>query len=265
MYSKSRLVFKWLQYYIHASNGKGHGIHSPFVYEFIRKVLNDRKFYEEYGRIEALRNKLHGNKRVIQVNDSGAGSSSSTGTMRSVSDITHRSVSTQKFGRLLYRLAKFYKAGNIIEMGSSVGISAAYLVMANPDSKLITIEGSAAIAGIARENFITLGLKNIRLINSDFARVLPDVINSNPPSDLIFIDGNHRKKPVLEYFELILGKISKSSLIIIHDIHWSSEMEEAWSVVQADPRVKLSIDIFSAGLVFLREEFKVKQKFIIRF
>jgi predicted O-methyltransferase YrrM len=265
MYSKSHLVFKWLQYYFHASNGKGHGIHSPFVYEFIREVLNDRKFYEEYGRIEVLRKKLLGDKRSLQIDDPGAGSSFHTGTIRSVSEITRRSVSTKKFARLLYRLAKYYQAGRIIELGTSVGISAAYLAMANPDSKLITIEGSDTIAGIARENFNILGLKNIQLTNGDFVQVLPDVLSSNPPYDLIFIDGNHRKKPVLEYFELVLGKISKSSLIIIHDIHWSREMEEAWSVVMADPRVKMSIDIFSAGLVFLREEFKVKQNFIIRF
>jgi predicted O-methyltransferase YrrM len=265
MYSKSRLVFKWLQYRFHASNGKGHGIHSPFVYEFIRKVLNDQEFYHDYERIELLRKQLLGDKSILQVNDAGAGSSFHSGAMRSVSDITRRSVSTQKFGRLLYRLAKYYQTNRIIELGSSMGISTAYLAMANPDSKLITIEGSAAIAGVARKNFNALDLKNIQLVCGDFADTLTKVIDSFPRADLIFIDGNHRKKPVLEYFEQILGKISKTSLIIIHDIHWSSEMEEAWAIVQADPRVKLSIDLFSAGLVFFREEFVVKQKFVIRF
>ena len=33
MYSKFQLSFKWLKYYMLASNRKGHGIHSPFVYE----------------------------------------------------------------------------------------------------------------------------------------------------------------------------------------------------------------------------------------
>jgi len=60
-------------------------------------------------------------------------------------------------------------------------------------------------------------------------------------------------------------KISASSLIVIHDIHWSREMEEAWEIIQNHPHVKLSIDIFSAGLVFFRNEFRVKQQFVIRF
>ncbi len=42
-------------------------------------------------------------------------------------------------------------------------------------------------------------------------------------------------------------------------------MEEAWSAIRADPRSMLTIDLFSLGLVFLRDEFKVKQDFVIRF
>ena len=42
-------------------------------------------------------------------------------------------------------------------------------------------------------------------------------------------------------------------------------MEEAWELIQKHPGVKMSIDIFSAGLVFFRTEFRVKQHFTIRF
>ena len=91
------------------------------------------------------------------------------------------------------------------------------------------------------------------------------VFQTNPQTDLVFLDGNHRKKPVLEYFEKVLENIAPASLIIIHDIHWSGEMEEAWSIIRKHPKVKMTIDIFSAGLVFFREEFKVKQHFMIRF
>ena len=127
------------------------------------------------------------------------------------------------------------------------------------------MEGSPAVAAVAKRTFEQLGLKNIKLETGNFGDVLRDVIAANPQAELVFIDGNHRKKYVLEYFDLFLNKISAAAVIIIHDIHWSREMEEAWIIIQKHPRVRMSIDIFSAGLVFFRDEFQVNQHFMIRF
>jgi hypothetical protein len=62
-----------------------------------------------------------------------------------------------------------------------------------------------------------------------------------------------------------MGSAERSAVLIFDDIHWSAEMEEAWGAIKSDPRVYLTIDLFFIGLVFLREEFKVKQDFVIRF
>ena len=40
-------LLNYLKYYFTASNGKGHGVHSPFVYSFIRSVLNNKGFRQE--------------------------------------------------------------------------------------------------------------------------------------------------------------------------------------------------------------------------
>jgi predicted O-methyltransferase YrrM len=265
MYSKSQLALKWFQYYAFASNGKGHGIHSPFVYELIREVFNDDRDYYAYKLIETVKKSLLQDRRVLDVHDLGATSQKKSNSKKSIAEIARNAVSEQKFGRLLFRLANFYRARVIIELGSSIGISTAYLASADTASRVVTMEGSSAIAGIAHETFQKLKLNNISQSTGSFEKNLKEQIEINPPSDLVFIDGNHRKKPVLEYFEKFLNKISPSCLIVIHDIHWSREMEEAWDVIQRDPRVKLSIDIFSAGLVFFRNEFSVKQQFVIRF
>jgi predicted O-methyltransferase YrrM len=265
MYSKSQLAFKWFQYFAQASSGKGHGIHSPFVYQLIREVLNDDRDYYAYKLIETAKQNLLLDDRLLQVRDLGAGSGNSGDSEIMVSQIATKSVSSQKFGRLLFRLANFYRANIIVEMGSSLGISTAYLASADPGSQVITLEGSPAIAKIAGETFGKLKLENISQITGNFDELLSGVLLSHSRVDLVFIDGNHRKKPVLEYFEQFLQKISSSSLIVIHDIHWSREMEDAWLCIQEHPRVNMTVDIFSAGLVFFREEFQIKQKFTIRF
>ncbi len=43
MFTRFQLAKKYLHYYLTASNGKGHGIHSPFVFDFVKHVLNDKK------------------------------------------------------------------------------------------------------------------------------------------------------------------------------------------------------------------------------
>jgi predicted O-methyltransferase YrrM len=265
MYSKSQLASKWFQYYIRAASGRGYGIHSPFVFELIREVFNDDRDYYAYKLIETVKKQLLHDDRALIVHDLGTRSRQYTSSKRKISEITHKAVSEQKFGRLLFRLANYYRARHIIELGSSLGISTAYLASAEVVARVITMEGSPAIADIAAETFRKLKLKNVSQITGSFEESLNDVISFNPPSDLVFIDGNHRKTPVIEYFEQFLNKISSSALIVIHDIHWSREMEEAWAIIQQHPKVKMSIDIFSAGLVFFRDEFRIKQQFVIRF
>ena len=265
MYSKSQLALKWFQYFARASNGRGHGIHSPFVYELVREVFNDDRDYYAYKLIETVRVKLMQDQRVLSVQDLGAGTNQQAGSKKTIREIARTALSDQKFGRLLFRLANFYKTRNVIEMGTSLGISTSYLASADSNIRVITMEGSDAIADIAKETFQKLKLDNISQVTGDFKNHLSTIIDGNPSSDLVFIDGNHRKKPVLEYFEALISKMADESVIIIHDIHWSREMEEAWDTIQNHQQVKMSIDIFSAGLIFFRSEFQVKQKFVIRF
>jgi hypothetical protein len=40
-------LFNYFKYYINASNGKGHGVHSPFVFSFIGSVLNNKELQQE--------------------------------------------------------------------------------------------------------------------------------------------------------------------------------------------------------------------------
>jgi predicted O-methyltransferase YrrM len=138
------------------------------------------------------------------------------------------------------------------------------MALAMPEGRVITMEGCIDSANIARENFEKTGQKNVTVITGDFGDILTDTLNNNPKPDLVFFDGNHRKEPTLAYFEQCLQHINPSSVFIFDDIHWSAGMEEAWSIIQLDERVKVTIDLFHLGIVFFRDELS-KENFVLRY
>ena len=265
MYSKFQLAKKYLHHYFTASNSKGHGIHSPFVFDFIQHVLNDKRDFYAYATIENLRGRLLNDSSPITMEDFGAGSGSLKSNRFTVADIARGSAAPSKLGQLLFRIANHYRPRTIIELGTSLGLSTAYLSFGSQDSKIITIEGSPEIAVCAQKNLDSLSLENIKLIQGNFDDELPLVIAHHSPFDLVYVDGNHRKEPVLKYLEMLMNHMSSSSVIIFDDIHWSKEMEEAWFAIYNDSRLLMTIDLFFFGLVFFREDFKIKQHFAIRY
>ena len=265
MYTRFQLAKKYISYYLSAANGKGHGMHSPFVFDFIIHVLNDKTKYSCYKEIEKTRRDLLAIDKIIEVEDFGAGSTILPFKQRRIKDIAASSLKPKKYAQLLFRIAKYYQSETIVELGTSLGITTMYLASANEKSVVHTLEGAPAIAQIASENFINAGLKNIQLSVGSFEKTLPCLIKKIEKADILFIDGNHRKKATLDYFDLFLTKKEEESIFIFDDIHWSKEMEEAWNTIQAHPDVTLTIDLFFIGLVFFKNDFKVKQHFTIRF
>ena len=265
MFSKPRLLFKYVRYLITASNGKGHGVHSPFVYAFIRNVLKEKRHPEWTTQIEAVRKKWKRDLTSIAVNDLGGKGS---GQIRSepVSVLARRSLSSPKFGRLLFRISRYYQVRQLLELGTSLGLSGSYLIAgAGSDARLITIEGAEEVAALARHTFAALNLENVEVLTGDFALRLPELPGRGFVPDLVFIDGNHRKEPLLDYFNAFLKLEPVPRVIILHDIHWSEEMESGWQNICSMPEVMLSIDLFFAGILFFDDKFRIKQHFRIRF
>jgi len=265
MYSKPRLLLKYLQYYFTASNSKGHGMHSPFVFDFITKILNDKMVYPEYRKVEALRDQLLNDTVVLEVEDLGAGSAVNKKDRRRISSIARNAAKPKKFGQLLFRMVRYYQPNTILELGTSLGITTSYLSLAKQEARLITMEGSKEIAYVSRQDFKALELKNVELIEGNFDDTLSSVVRGLSSVDFAFIDGNHRQEPTERYFQELLAKINNNSILVFDDIHWSSEMEAAWETIKDNAAVTCSIDLFFIGIVLFRKEFKEKQHFVIRF
>ena len=240
-------------------------MHSPFVFDFILNVLNNKGNYKAPAEIEQLRKQLLSDKRIIEIEDFGAGSRIKSSKQRSVGQIAKSALKSKKLAQVLFRLAKYYRPKSLIELGTSLGITTAYFSKANPYASITTIEGSQHIASVAKENFQKLDCTNIQQLTGNFDDVLPSAISQVSSIDLAYIDGNHRYEPTINYFHQFLAKSNSHTILVFDDIHWSTEMDQAWEEIKSHPSVQYTIDIFFLGFVFFRKDFKVKQNFAIRF
>jgi predicted O-methyltransferase YrrM len=231
----------------------GHGIHSPFVFDLVSRIFRNKTDPAIVLTIEQIRKKMISDERNIAVQDLGSGSKSLKSNFRRVADIARNSPVPLKYGMLLSAMAAEFGKPNIIELGTSLGISTMYMATASTDVEVLTIEGNPAISDIASQNFSAAGLHNIKVIAGDFDNVLPAFSKTGLKPGLVFIDGNHRKEPVLRYFNIIADMSDSRTVIIIDDINYSKEMAEAWDEIKQYKKVSVSVDIHRMGIVFFME------------
>ncbi|TSA29625.1 MAG: SAM-dependent methyltransferase [Bacteroidetes bacterium] len=241
-------------------------IHSPFVFNFYKYVLGNTTRYPDYEQIETVRKNLLSRARFIKRVDLGARSIAFPYSQRfaRVRDIARKSSVSEKKGQLLYKLVKHYKPRSIIELGTAFGISTMYMAMAYPNCHIYTVEGCSDTLYIATHNFSRLGLGNIQEICGNFDELLPKILARTETVDLVFIDGNHKKEATLRYFDECLAHVHNNTIFVFDDIHWSKGMRSAWENIRQHPSVRVSIDLFTIGLVFFRNELS-KEDFILRF
>lgn len=212
-------------------------------------------------RIEHLRTQMNVSTKQITRTDYGAGNPDSNWAQEEMragievpDTLGHVSQVTSKppfWCLLLFKLIRTMRAGSCLEMGTSVGISAAYQAAAlklNRHGSLVTLEGAASLADIARNNFQQLDLDTVEVVVGSFQTTLTDVLTNLQPVDYIFVDGHHDEQATRAYFEQILPYLADQALLVFDDITWSEGMKRAWNTLAKDQRVAVAVDLGPVGL-----------------
>lgn len=251
---KANIVLKFLRHFFTARHTKGYGVHSPYLFNFVRFVIRERNKYYLYDDIEKLRSQLLTDSRQIEVTDFGTGYNRS----RKVSDIAAHSLLPAKHAQLLFRMVKHFKPVTILELGTSLGLSTAYMASNSSNCRCISLEGCPQTASIARENFSKLQLKNITIVEGDIDKTLLPVLAELNKLDFVFIDANHTSRALIMYFEACVRYVDRNTVMVFDDIHWSDDMEIAWNAIKKHEKVKSTIDLFRLGIVFFNTDLNKK-------
>jgi predicted O-methyltransferase YrrM len=252
IYDKLIFLKHYLNYILKASYRKGHGIHSPFIYDFAVNVLFEKKYHEEYSFFKDLRKELENSKIKLEVNEIGSGSKKFKGKTRGISDMVKISSVNEKTGRLLFRLASYYKPQCILELGTSVGLSTVYLANGSKESTIYTIEGDNSLCTYTKSFFKIKDVNNVEVIEGLFDDKLKTVVPLLQGFPLIFIDGNHSFAPTLRYFNYLSENLEEY-ILIFDDICWSVDMRNAWKNVVVQSKKDIAIDLFRMGIIIRKK------------
>jgi predicted O-methyltransferase YrrM len=242
-----------------------HSLHSPFVFELYTQVIKTNgECYYAYQNIERLRKELLENSESVFVEDFGAGSKKNKNNKRTIQEIAKNASKNAKIGQMLFRLVNYFQPKTVIDLGTCLGVTTAYLASPIPLGTLYTFEGSDNLMQLAKKHFKMLRLSNIKTIVGNIDNTLPKTLQQIDTIDFAFIDANHRYEPTMRYFEQLLTKSHENTVFVLDDIYWSDEMKKAWKDIREHPKVMISIDLFWVGLIFLRNK-QPKQHFVLKF
>ncbi len=226
---------------------------SPTLEEALSEALANRLDPAEEDwvrRVETLRRKLHRCTDTMAAYDYGAGPG---GTLDvTVGERCRRASKPYFWSLLLMKLVRKFRPLRCVELGTCLGISAAYqgaaLAINADGGTLTTIEGCPQTAQWASRNLSGLGLGNATVVAGLFENTLPAILEDPRPVDYVFVDGHHDGPATLEYFDLLRPHLSERSLVIFDDISWSVGMRDAWSRLKMDPRVLQAVDFRKVGV-----------------
>ena len=270
----------YLRHLLSARSTAGYGVHSPYVYDFLTKVVRNKTDLKIVSHVDSLRRAMLSDKRSITATDLGAGSVTRAGGERRVAEIARTAALPAREAGLLSRIvnsighaawgvehsggtsnggeatpvsgrAMSNEQGIILELGTSLGISTLALALAAPERRIITVEGCPETAAIARENLKNHGASNATVLNLEFSAALEFLIKEGLKVSFAFIDGNHRGTALTEYVSRI-ASMGEEMIIVADDIRLTKEMFLAWRSVEASGIAAVSIETLRLGILFIK-------------
>ncbi|MDI9366596.1 MAG: hypothetical protein QM541_16690 [Flavobacterium sp.] len=188
MVASLQKFIKYCKYWLTAANGKGHGIHSPFVFKFVVDVLNDERFFYAFETIES---------------------------------IVNANLNNQKINKLLFRIANYYQPKSVLIIDETIGITTSYIALANTDASVYSYFSQAknfekvkavvttcnaenchfvtSITTKKQHDLVYVDAKNAVLLNDVLQQVLPLL---HPQSILIVNNINSSKKIEAQWLQL---------------------------------------------------------------
>lgn len=252
---KSLLIYRSIRY------RRGYGVHSPFVYNLITKVIEEKSAYYSFYDIELLRKQLLFDETPVSYPDrQNRGKRRS----RTVADITRKEAIKPSHGALLFRLVNYFKSRRILQVGTNIGLSTLYLTSYSHELRCVALESVPAFSPIAKRLFEKAAHNPIDLREGDYRELIPKAIDDLGGIDFVFFNTLYEQQDSRLLFDECLKRASDETVFVIEGIKTSRKMRDFWKEIQALPEVTVTLDLYALGIVLFNKRLH-KRDYIVYF
>lgn len=232
-----------MEYYLKADTI--YRVHSPAIFEMLSKVFDNQDYHYSFDLLE---DEYY---RIIKTEESIVESEFSRLRHQSshpIGEFARRSLHPIKDLKRLYKLARWFRPESILEVGSCLGLSTLCLRLASPESNITGLEGNSQFVAKAKVLISKNKVKEIQFKEGLFESSLAQLTNDR--WDFVMLDGDHQYDSTKSLIKNITPKLMNRSIIIMDDIHWSSDMYKAWKEIRLWPAFCCSVETLRWGILF---------------
>ena len=244
----------YVRYLFCSRHWRGYGIHSPFVFELVTKVIEEKLPYYKYGLVEKVRKIYQTSSKSLFLG----------GEEVKVSRLVKRLSMDPSHAQVMFRLVNKFKPKNVVETGMGMGITTMYL--AAPDSRInmVTIAQDKPMAEFASSYIRKAGFQNVKVEVGDTVERLPEVLGTMESLDFLYMGDCQDAEDVEKRLNLCLPKMGEQSVLVVCGIYENESMTEAWRRIQAMEKVRVTLDLFKYGIVIFDGKLQ-KEDYYLRY
>ena len=221
---------------------KGYGVHSPFVFDLITSVIEEKCAFYSFHDFVRIRQQLSQNKQFVRYR----------GKRISVKKALQRDCISKKEGEFLFRLTNHYKPQTILSVGSSLGLAPLCLSKYASSVRCVTLENEPDFADIAIHVLNNETNLSLPIRTGNYRKTIPEAIEELQRIDCIFIEKDVEISDLNVIFSTCLPFTHDNTCCIWAGIRSTSEKYHYWKRIYQHPSVTVAVDLYHLGLLFLQ-------------
>lgn len=198
-------------------HNNGHGVHSPFAFNLITKVINEKGKYYAYDDISAY-----------------------------LTNFNKSRLKPTKFDYLIFRLTNYFSSQNILEIGAGKGTTALFASASSSTCKCTCIETSEQKRLVAKQ--LLKGWARNITIKQEISSEIESCF------DCIIIHLNSYNLNFSAFENQILPLCNDNTFIVFNNIRTKPQHQMLWKKLKQSNEITVTFDLYKTGIIFFNKK-----------